>query len=60
MNNKSIDKTGVIWLIDAAYVLKGHTGKIDYLDLRRQLQKWAIPEKCNGRFDRIIFYNSYD
>ncbi len=48
----------VIWLIDAAYVLKGHQGKIDYISIRRELQKWAIPHY--GRFDRMIFYNSYD
>lgn len=49
--------TSVIWLIDAAYVLKGHQGNIDYIDLRRKLQEWAI-ERWQGRFDRIIFYNS--
>lgn len=29
-------KTGVIWVIDAAYVLKGSKGKIDYINLRRK------------------------
>ena len=57
-NNKENGKTGVVWLIDAAYVLKGHQGKIDYVSIRRELQKWAIPNY--GRFDRMIFYNSYD
>ena len=50
--------SGVIWLIDAAYVLKGHEGRIDYKSIRRNLQEWAIPNR--GRFDRMIFYNSYD
>ena len=50
--------SGVIWLIDAAYVLKAHQGKIDYVDIRRQLQEWAIPNY--GRFDQMIFYNSHD
>jgi uncharacterized LabA/DUF88 family protein len=50
--------SGVVWLIDAAYVLKGHQGNIDYLSMRRFLQEWAIPER-GGRFDTIIFYNSY-
>ncbi len=50
--------TKVIWLIDAAYVLKGHQGKIDYIKIRRELQNWAIPRY--GRFDRMIFYNSCD
>ena len=53
-------KSGVIWLIDAAYVLKGHKGKIDYISIRRELQKWAILYNKNRRFDRMIFYNSYD
>ena len=51
-----MNKSGVIWLIDGAYVLKGHKGKIDYISLRRELQEWAIPDF--GRFDRMIFYNS--
>jgi uncharacterized LabA/DUF88 family protein len=51
-------KSGVVWLIDAAYILKGHTGNIDYTQMRRVLQEWAI-EQQGGRFDQIIFYNSY-
>jgi len=26
-------KTGFVWLVDAAYVLKGHRGRIDYVDI---------------------------
>lgn len=48
-------RSGVIWLIDGAYVLKGAQGKIDYLQLRRTLQVWASE---NQRFDRCIFFNS--
>jgi uncharacterized LabA/DUF88 family protein len=55
MNN---NKSGVVWLIDAAYVLKGHRGEIDYTRMRRVLQEWAIEER-GGRFDQIIFYNSF-
>jgi uncharacterized LabA/DUF88 family protein len=51
------NKTGVIWLIDGAYLLKGATGRIDLISLRRELQEWSIPQQ-NGRFDRIIFFNS--
>lgn len=54
-------KSGVIWLIDGAYVLKGHKGRIDYIDIRRKMQKWAIRNfNRSNRFDRMIFYNSYD
>ena len=49
-------KTGVIWLIDGAYLLKGASGQIDLISLRRDMQEWAIPN--HGRFDRIIFFNS--
>jgi uncharacterized LabA/DUF88 family protein len=42
-----------IWIIDGAYVLKGATGKIDYIALRRQLQDWA-----GVTFDRCLFFNS--
>lgn len=56
-NKNKNGKTGTVWLIDAAYVLKGHQGKIDYVSIRRDLQNWAIPDY--GRFDRMIFYNSY-
>jgi len=46
-------KSGAICLIDAAYVLKGHSGKIDYIVMREELQKFVgVP------FDRCIFYNS--
>ena len=31
-------KSRVIWLIDGAYVLKGHKGRIDYIDIRRKMQ----------------------
>jgi uncharacterized LabA/DUF88 family protein len=48
-------KTGVIWLIDGAYLLKGSQGKIDMIALRRNLQKWANNTR---HFDRIIFFNS--
>lgn len=51
-------KSGSVWLIDAAYVLKGHEGNIDYINIRNTLQNWVMPE--GGRFDRIVFYNSYD
>ncbi len=51
-----MEKTGVIWLIDGAYVLKGASGQIDLIALRRELQEWAIPNR--GRFDRMIFFNS--
>lgn len=56
--------SGVIWLIDAAYVLKAHEGRIDYKSLRRDLQEWAIPDSnreipATGIFDRMIVYNSY-
>lgn len=47
--------SGVVWLIDAAYVLNGHVGKIDYDMLKKTFQQWA----CKGKdFDQIIFYNS--
>jgi uncharacterized LabA/DUF88 family protein len=46
--------SGIVWLIDGAYILKGHTGRIDYNELRNQLQAWA-----GGPFDQIIFYNSF-
>jgi uncharacterized LabA/DUF88 family protein len=48
-------KTGVIWVIDGAYVLKGSNTYIDYIKLRREMQEWSIPK---GRFDRIVFFNS--
>lgn len=54
-----MNKTGVIWLIDGAYLLKGSIGQIDLIALRRELQEWAIPnQNINNRFDRIIFFNS--
>ena len=61
-NDKDGDrKSGVTWLIDGAYVLKGHKGRIDYIDIRRKMQKWAIRNfNRSNRFDRMIFYNSYD
>lgn len=57
-------QSGVVWLIDGAYVLKGHEGRIDYIELRRQLQNWAIKsdgktQRVGDRFDQIIFYNSH-
>lgn len=50
------EKTGVIWLIDGAYLLKGAKSRIDLIHLRRDLQEWAIPDR--GHFDRVIFFNS--
>lgn len=45
--------SGIIWIIDASYVLKGTSEKIDYIDMRRRLQQWA-----GGAFDRCIFFNT--
>lgn len=50
------EKTGVIWILDGAYLLKGASGQIDLIALRREMQEWAIPNY--GRFDRVIFFNS--
>ena len=55
------NKSGVIWIIDGAYLLKGAKGQIDFISLRRELQEWSIPMKNKfptSRFDRIIFFNS--
>lgn len=46
--------SGVVWLIDAAYIFQGHTGNIDYLAIREQLQTWI-----GSSFDQIIFYDSH-
>ena len=50
------NKSGVICVVDGAYLLKGASGQIDLIYLRRELQEWAIPN--HGRFDRMIFFNS--
>ena len=47
--------SGVVWLIDAAYVFKGTNNKIDYFDLKDKLCRWLKI----SHFDQIIFYNSY-
>jgi len=49
-------KTGVICLIDGAYLLSGSKSNIDMLELRCVLQKWSISEY--GHFDRTIYFNS--
>lgn len=50
------ERSGVIWLIDGAYVLKGsRDARIDYIRLRRSLQRWAAQ---GAHFDRCIFFNS--
>lgn len=52
---RPISNSGYVWIIDAAYVLQGHTTTIDYLQLKDTIQQWA----CGGKsFDQIIFYNS--
>ena len=55
-----MSKTGVIWIIDGASLLKGASGRIDLISLRSELQEWSIPQNKfgNNRFDRVIFFNS--
>lgn len=55
MKGSTAAASGSIWLIDAAYIFQGHSGNIDYLVIRDQLQKWLGVVS----FDQIIFYDSH-